>query len=327
MIKKNTTLKLFNSTRRTNLGMFFGSMVTSLFMKHKVNSQTQSQMDTKKMFQVPGRVSGTTPIAVRRNYLKGTYGQIHFRTSSPDTITNKRPLICLHMSPNSSRVYERFIGFMGTDRVCIAPDTPGFGESDAPDKPPLIEDYAAEFLKFIDNLNFDSVDIIGYHTGSETCIEMGHQRPDLINSIAIISAPIFTQKERQEHRDQFAHVEPDADGSFAVDKWVSVIKWRMEGWSLEHKAYQFNDALRNPDISWWGHRAAFEYEMEKKMIDNKKEVLVLNPEDDLVEYTKRAIGISPLIKVLDLPGWNHGFLDVKPEETVSILRNHFDGEI
>ena len=63
------------------------------------------------------------------------------------------------------------------------------------------------------------------------------------------------------------------------------------------------------------------------LLDSKIDDYILNPTLNLVEYTKRAIGISPLIKVLDLPGWNHGFLDVKPEETVSILRNHFDGEI
>ena len=324
MFKKNKFLNSLSLTRR-NISVFFFSLLTSFLFKNKTKAQ-QKQTGTNTMFQISGRVSGPTPVEVRRNYLKSTHGQIHFRTSSPNKITSKRPLICLHMSPNSGRVYERFIGFMGTDRICLAPDTPGFGESDPPPSAPLIEDYASEFIKFIDNLNFESVDLLGYHTGSETCIEMGHQRPDLINRIAIISAPIFTEKERQEHREQFKHVEPKADGSFAVDKWVSAIKWRMEGWTLDHKAYQFNDALRNPDISWWGHRAAFEYEMEQKMRDNKKAVLVLNPEDDLVEYTKRAIGLSPLINIYDLPGWNHGFLDLEPEETASILRNHFDEE-
>ena len=98
----------------------------------------------------------------------------------------------------------------------------------------------------------------------------------------------------------------------------------MAGWSLDHLAYQFNDALRNPDISWWGHSAAFEYEMEQKLKDTSKEVLVLNPEDDLVNYTNRAKNISPRVKVLDLPGWNHGFLDLNPEETVQILRKFYD---
>ena len=52
----------------------------------------------------------------------------------------------------------------------------------------------------------------------------------------------------------------------------------------------------------------------------------LKPIKNLVDYTKRAIGLSPLINVYDLPGWNHGFLDLEPEKTAAILRNHFDEE-
>ena len=312
-----------NTSRRGTFGLAIGSALGFAFSPSSVQSSNRT-VDTDKMITIPGRIAGSTPVPVRRNYLSGQYGQIHFRIAQPLIKTNKRPVICLHMSPNSSRVYERFMGFLGTDRLCIAPDTPGFGDSDPPFQQPLIEDYASELGKFIENLNLDSVDLIGYHTGSETCVELGHQYPDKISRIAIISAPIFNESEREDHKNQFALLEPLQDGSHLAQKWVSHTKWRMAGWSLDHLAYQFNDALRNPDISWWGHSAAFEYEMEQKLKDTSKEVLVLNPEDDLVNYTNRAKNISPRVKVLDLPGWNHGFLDLNPEETVQILRKFYD---
>ena len=192
-----------NTSRRGTFGLAIGSALGFAFSPSSVQSSNRT-VDTDKMITIPGRIAGSTPVPVRRNYLSGQYGQIHFRIAQPLIKTNKRPVICLHMSPNSSRVYERFMGFLGTDRLCIAPDTPGFGDSDPPFQQPLIEDYASELGKFIENLNLDSVDLIGYHTGSETCVELGHQYPDKISRIAIISAPIFNESEREDHKNQYA---------------------------------------------------------------------------------------------------------------------------
>ena len=278
------------------------------------------------MISVPGRVAGPTPLPVRRGYVRGRFGQIHYRITKPAVETGKLPLVCFHMSPNSSRVYERFVGFMGTDRVCIAPDTPGFGDSDAPAEPPHIRDYAGAMGDLIDAMGLGEVDVMGYHTGSETCVEIGHQRPDQVRRIVMVSAPIFTDKELVEFRNNYALLEPQEDGSHMVEKWRAHQVWRMDGWTLDHLAYQINDALRRPDISWWGHRAAFDYPFKDRLKSVNKPVLVLNPEDDLVQYSNRAKGLAKHLAVCDLPGWSHGFLDLKTEETVQMVRAHLDGE-
>ena len=278
------------------------------------------------MVSVPGRVAGPTPLPVRRDYARGRFGQIHYRITRPTEETGKRPLLCFHMSPNSSRVYERFVGFMGTDRVCVAPDTPGFGDSAAPSEPPGIIDYAAAMGDLIDEMGFESVDVMGYHTGSETCIEIGHQRPEQINRIVIVSAPIFSDEELEEFRNSYDHLEPAADGSHVAEKWRAHTRWRMNGWTLDHLAYQFNDALRQPAISWWGHRAAFDYPFKERLETVGKQVLVLNPHDDLIEYTNRAVDLAPHVQVKDLPEWNHGFLDLVPEKAVGLVRTHVDRE-
>ena len=56
--------------------------------------------------------------------------------------------------------------------------------------------------------------------------------------------------------------------------------------------------------------------------------MVLNPEDDLWDQTPR---IKPLLtqegsRFLDLPGWAHGFLDIKTVETAEIVRGFLDWE-
>ena len=61
----------------------------------------------------------------------GPHGLLHVRQAgAPDA--SKTPLVMFHMSPNSGRIYEALQIEMARDRVSLAPDTPGFGESDPP---------------------------------------------------------------------------------------------------------------------------------------------------------------------------------------------------
>lgn len=64
--------------------------------------------------------------------------------------------------------------------------------------------------------------------------------------------------------------------------------------------------------------------LRKKFKEVNHPVLILNPEDDLWDYTPRA---APLLKngrVHDLPGWTHGFLDARTSETATLVREFLD---
>ena len=142
---------------------------------------------------VVGPVSeATVRVPVRKGYADGRFGQIHYRISQPALAAGHPPLLCFHMSPNSGRIYETFLKHMGADRFAVAPDTPGFGDSDPPATQPAIADYAAAMGDLMDALGFATVDVMGYHTGSETCIELALQRPQQVRRLVLVSAPIFT---------------------------------------------------------------------------------------------------------------------------------------
>ena len=61
--------------------------------------------------------------------------------------------------------------------------------------PPEIADYAAAMGELIDHLGFDQVDVMGYHTGSRTCVEIAQQRPQQIRRIILVSAPTYSDEE------------------------------------------------------------------------------------------------------------------------------------
>jgi len=268
-----------------------------------------------------------SPVPVRRDYVDGRFGQIHFRVAVPEFPSAHPPLICFHMSPNSGRIYEVFLGHIGSDRTAVAPDTPGFGQSDPTPQPPTISDYAAAMGDLIDSLGFDEVDVMGYHTGSETCVELALQRPAQVRRLVLTSVPIFLEEELQEFRDHYGPTKLTEDGSHLVEKWKGHLFWAGPGWSKEHVAVHFPDSLLRPDISHWGHYAAFSYAMADSISKITQPILALNPHDDLHKHTQRAAALIQNGHIEDLPGWGHGYLEVRTEEACDLIRGFLNSEV
>lgn len=263
---------------------------------------------------------------IKRNYTAYKYGQLHYRIAEPETNTGDTPLICFHMSPYSSAIYENFISVTAASRQSIAIDTPGFGNSDPTPQPPLIEDYASAMSDALDNLGISKAHILGFHTGSKVALALASQRPDVVQKIVMISIAYWTQDEISEREVIIKAPNTDNYSAHLQKAWAGTIKWSMPSRSPEMLGKVFYAQTVNPAIIHWGHQAAYQYNVEQVMPKITQPVLVLNPEDDLWLQTPR---IKHLLKnngsqFIDLPGWAHGFLDLKTQETVGILNQFLD---
>ena len=266
-----------------------------------------------------------TPAAkpFRRRFSKGPCGPLHFRIAEPGRAKHP-PLMCLHSSPNSGRIYDQVLAQLGTDRVVVAPDTPGFGDSEAPPEPVEIEDYARTMSWLADELGFAQVDLMGYHTGSDTCIEIARQRPELVRRIVMNSAPIFTDAELAELKQWYEAAELSEDGSHLVERWKRMIPFYGPTVPREVMARNFAEGLRGGPASHWGHRAAFNYPLQEKMPEVEHPILVINLDDDLTEHTKRAAPLLRNGRIHTIEGYGHAWFDVIPEEAGRILREFLD---
>jgi pimeloyl-ACP methyl ester carboxylesterase len=265
-------------------------------------------------------------VTLKRAYGEHDNGQMHYRIAHP-TEPRQNPLICLHMSPSSGRIYDTLLRDIGQDRIAIAPDTPGFGESDPPDKPPEIADFARANFGLLDQLGITGpVDVMGYHTGSLTAMEMARQQPERIGRLVLVSAAMFTPEEFAQMKIEFAPRPLHEDGQHLVDLWKELRHWRDPAQSLEATQWNFAEHLRGGQTAWWGHRAAFNYPRGDVLPKLSLPILVLNPEDDLYDYTRRAAPLLQNGRVHDLPGWSHGFLDIHTAEVAELLRAFLDTE-
>jgi pimeloyl-ACP methyl ester carboxylesterase len=264
-----------------------------------------------------------SPKAVRRAYRDGCYGQIHVREAGSPT-AELTPLLCFHLSPKSGRVYEQFIAEMGQDRLCLAPDTPGFGASDGPDGEPEIGDYARCLSDLLDSYGLDGVDLMGYHTGSKIAVELALQQPDRVRHLVLISAPVYPPDELEQMRQMYAATPPREDGSHLTSLWRPAWRWRGPCQTPQDLNASLADTLCAGPRYWWGHRAAFRYPMEAHLPRVTQPVMVLRPGDDLWAQTERARSLIRQGGMVDLADWGHGFLDYQTEAAARLVRAFLD---
>ncbi|MEM8988457.1 MAG: alpha/beta hydrolase [Pseudomonadota bacterium] len=259
-----------------------------------------------------------------RQFIDGPYGQIHLRIAKPEAPA-ARPLLCLHMSPKSGRSFASFMELASDDRIIVAPDYPGYGESDHPPAEPYVTvpDYAKAMWAAADALDLGPVDLLGYHTGSKVAAEMARQRPDDVKTIVMLSASLFTAEELAKVSAYFEPIPLDEEGTRFSTMWERIKHYRGPGMTLEMMAESMAENMRGGENYEWGHRAAFEYNkiFPDVVKDLPHRIRVINPGDDLFEQTAR---IAPLLQNGDVsakPEWGHGFLEAYTEDATALIKS------
>ncbi|MEM6572874.1 MAG: alpha/beta fold hydrolase [Pseudomonadota bacterium] len=254
---------------------------------------------------------------LRRQFVDGQYGQLHTRICEPEDVL-AAPVVCLHMSPKSGRLFAEVMPHLAADRMVLAPDYPGHGESDLPPAEPevRIEDFAADVWRVVDQLAKAPVHFVGHHTGSMVAVEAASQRPTDVLSITCIGAPVFTDEDLERLHRTYAPIPIDEAGTRFRIMWERVLHHRGPGMTLQMAATSMAENLRAGDHYEWGHRAAFAYgaTYRHKLAELRHPVLVMNPADDCFEQSKRADALLINGRRQDYPAWGHGFLSAHAAE-------------
>ena len=124
----------------------------------------------------------------------GSRRRVHYRRAGSGP-----SVVLVHQSPRSGAEYEALLAHWAGDFTCLAPDTPGFGES-APlaITNPHVDDYADAVLAFMDALSLDRVGAYGTHSGAITLITAARRAPHRFTAIAANGYAVWTDVERRD---------------------------------------------------------------------------------------------------------------------------------
>ncbi len=131
-------------------------------------------------------------VTISRHYLTINGRRVHYRRAGKGP-----PVLLIHQSPRSSAEYEAQMLKWGAHFTCIAPDTPGFGQSMPLAKAePDINDFADAVAEFVTAMGLDKVPAYGFHSGAFILITALRRHPALFSAIAAGGYGQWTDEER-----------------------------------------------------------------------------------------------------------------------------------
>jgi pimeloyl-ACP methyl ester carboxylesterase len=272
-------------------------------------------------------------LPIRRGYLDGRYGQLHYRHAAPAE-PSARPLVLLHQNPSSSFEYEPLIAAMATDRRVIALDTPGYGESDGPDQPLSMAGYAAALAEALPSLGLADgagCDLYGFHTGSLLAAEVAIAAPATVRHVAVTGLPMRSVAERAERLDHALHAAPlDEAGTVALgmahDLWAFIVAARSPGIALERAGRVWVDKLRPLDRASWAYVGVWSYDYEARLPLVTQPVLLIQHAETISEQAVSAVRMFSIHEIARLPQFHRDLLDIPEGITAlaGLLRSFFD---
>ncbi|RKQ71985.1 pimeloyl-ACP methyl ester carboxylesterase [Litorimonas taeanensis] len=273
-------------------------------------------------------IEAQAPGTIKRSFVEGNYGQAHVRVAKPQNNTSKKtPLVLLHPTPYSSQTYIPFIEAMRSDRLIIAIDTPGYGDSTGPETAPSMQDYADNALKVLEELGIhEPVDVIGYHTGTLIGVEMAIIAPDRVNKMVLAGVPVYAPHKLPELHKKYA--KPDIielDGSHLISKWEFAKQTMKGGLSLEAAQDHFNDYMQSMPNSTQAYYTVFSYPGYERLPLISVPVLYVAIKGSLESETLEAHNLTPNSEYEYLEHITTGLFDVAYSDMAMTSQKFLDG--
>jgi haloalkane dehalogenase len=152
----------------------------------------------------------------RRFYVDLPHGQMHGRIADH---AGGPWVVLLHQSPSSSAMYDALIPHLAADFNVIAPDNPGFGNSDAMTEATM-DDFARAIAGVLADFGVQTCHVFGHHTGAAIGVSLATLFPELVTKIALCGPPVLTNQARLSLPNMAPIEEMRGDGSHLMAMWA-----------------------------------------------------------------------------------------------------------
>lgn len=135
---------------------------------------------------------------------------------------NGPPLVLFHQSPRSASEYIPLIEEWAKYFTIIAPDTPGYGQSEPlKNNNPDMKDIAHAQMAFLETIGISQFVAYGYHTGSSIALTIAGLYPKAVNRFVMNGFSILSQEEQASFlKEYLPPFKPDWSGSHLAWLWA-----------------------------------------------------------------------------------------------------------
>jgi len=178
-----------------------------------------------------------------RHYLTLGNRQVHYRRMGKGP-----PCFLLHRAPRSSEDLLSFMGLAAQDRTVIAPDLPGYGASSSFEKPnPSIEDFAKDFIAFMEALGIARAPLYGEQVGRCIALAAAEIAPDRVAGVAVRDIMVDWWADPDLARINLKAFLPSWDGSHYAWLWAMLRDEAVfEPFYSRDLAHRLEEAMPDP---------------------------------------------------------------------------------
>ncbi|MEN0046958.1 MAG: alpha/beta hydrolase [Bacteroidota bacterium] len=183
---------------------------------------------------------------IQQEFIKIGQQVVHFRYTGQGT-----PIVLLHPSPSSSKMFEPFIQQLSPHFLVIAPDTIGYGKS----QPLQLEmqtmtDYASFLKQFLTYIGIQKTAIYGSATGAQMGVRFALMYPKTIEHLYLDNAAHFTEEQRTDIlKGYFPDLTPQRDGSHLDKIWeIATHIFKYFPWFKRSEKYALNHPTLPPSV-------------------------------------------------------------------------------
>jgi 2-hydroxy-6-oxonona-2,4-dienedioate hydrolase len=230
---------------------------------------------------------------------------IHSRVSSTVGKSDGPPIVLVHGLVISSLYMVPTARLLSPDFRVLAPDLPGFGESDKPRRALSIPELADKLGEWIRVLNLGRCVLVGNSFGCQIIAELATRQPEHIRA-AVLAGPTM-----------------DARGRTApqqIGRWLR--DWRLEPLSLgaAHLKDYYEAGLPR---AWRTFRYALDHRIEDKLEHLTAPTLVVRGSRDVIvpqRWVEELVKKLPNGELAVIPGGPHVVNYTTPLELTRIIR-------
>jgi pimeloyl-ACP methyl ester carboxylesterase len=153
----------------------------------------------------------------RRRYVDLVHGQLHLRLRGDRG--GSVPLLLLHDAPGGSCALQALAQDLANDRLTIAPDLPGLGESH-PLPYPSLGSYVAALAETLERLETGPVDVFAEGLGACFAVALAAHHSSLVRRLALDGLPVLRVREQRLYAKHYCPpLIPDRHGSHLLQAW------------------------------------------------------------------------------------------------------------
>ena len=256
---------------------------------------------------------------IERGFVSLSHGQVHFRRAGGKG--DRLPLVMIHASPGSSKQLAGLIEALASDRLVLAPDTAGTGDSDPPAAVrPSLGDLAALAYEAIDRLLAGRFQLYGSHTGASIAMEIAIAHPDRVEALILDGMGLYATDEQAEILERYAReIGPDLEGTHLMKVWHfcrdQFLFWPYynrtaagrlpnglpDADTLHDFVVEVLKAVRSYHKSY---RAAFRHPKRERLpLLTVPTLVASSPSDMLHEFADEVAALVPGARRVALPTW------------------------